>query len=55
MGPLGESGGPLDGKGGESDVKSRHLQGDNPHLCWLRTNGLAPRASIERTDHRLEI
>jgi hypothetical protein len=26
---------------GEWYVKSRHLQGYNPHLCWLRTDGLA--------------
>jgi hypothetical protein len=41
-GPLGESGGPLVGKGGESDVESRHLQGCSPRLCQLRTDGLAP-------------
>jgi hypothetical protein len=40
--PLGESGGPSVGKGGESDVKSRHIQGCSPRLCWLRTDGLAP-------------
>jgi hypothetical protein len=36
-----ESGGPSDGKVGECDVESRHLQGCNPHLCRLRTDGLA--------------
>jgi hypothetical protein len=37
-----ESGGPSVGKVGECDVESRHLQGCSPHLCWLRTDGLAP-------------
>jgi hypothetical protein len=41
-GPLGESGGLLVGKGGESDVESRHLQSCSPRLCQLRTDGLAP-------------
>jgi hypothetical protein len=36
-GPLGESGGPSVGKGGENDVESRHLQGCSPCLCRLRT------------------
>jgi hypothetical protein len=40
MEPLGESGGPTTGKGGESDVESQDLQGCSPHLCWLRTDGL---------------
>jgi hypothetical protein len=39
---LGKSGGSSVGKGGESDVKSRHLYGCNPHLCQLRTEGLVP-------------
>jgi hypothetical protein len=30
--PLGESGGPLVGKGDESDVKRRDLQGCSPNL-----------------------
>jgi hypothetical protein len=34
-------------------VESRHLQGCSPHLSRLRTNGLAPRASIEHTDRML--
>jgi hypothetical protein len=33
MGPLGESGGSLVGKGGESDMKSRHLQGGS--VRWV--------------------
>jgi hypothetical protein len=41
-GAIRESGGPSIGKGGESDMKSRHLQGCIPHLCRLRTDGLAP-------------
>jgi hypothetical protein len=40
--PVGESGGPLVGKDGESDVESQHLQCCSPHLCWLRTDGLTP-------------
>jgi hypothetical protein len=36
-----ESGGPLVGKGRESDVKSQHLQGCSPRLCRLSTDGLA--------------
>jgi hypothetical protein len=42
MGPLGERGGSLVGKGEESDVENRHLQGCSSHLCWLRTDGLVP-------------
>jgi hypothetical protein len=34
-------------------MKSRHLQGCSPHLCRLRTDGLALWASIERTDRML--
>jgi hypothetical protein len=30
---IGESGGSSIGKGGESYVKRRHLQGCSPHLC----------------------
>jgi hypothetical protein len=33
---------PLVRKVGECDVESRHLQGCSPHLCRLRTDGLAP-------------
>jgi hypothetical protein len=40
--PVGESGGLSVGKGGQSDVESRHLQGFSSHLCQLRTDGLAP-------------
>jgi hypothetical protein len=39
--PLGESGGPSVGKGGECDVESQHLQGCSLRLCHLRTDGLA--------------
>jgi hypothetical protein len=42
MGPLEESGGPSVRKGGESDVKSRHLQGGSPCLCQLKTDKLTP-------------
>jgi hypothetical protein len=45
----------LVGKGEESDVESWHLQGVSLHLSRFRTNELAPRASIECTDHILEI
>jgi hypothetical protein len=41
-GALRESGGPLGGKVGESDVEIWHLQGCSPRMCRLRTNGLAP-------------
>jgi hypothetical protein len=41
-GLLGESGGPSIGKGRESDMESRDLQGGSPRLCQLWTNGLAP-------------
>jgi hypothetical protein len=41
VGPLGKSGGPSVGKGGEWDVENRHLQGCSPRLCHLRTDGLA--------------
>jgi hypothetical protein len=37
-----ESGWPSIRKAGECDVVSRHLQGCSPHLCRLRTDGLAP-------------
>jgi hypothetical protein len=30
-------------------VKNQHVQGCSPRLCRLRIDGLAPRASIERT------
>jgi hypothetical protein len=30
------------GKVGERFVKSGHLQGCSPLLCWLRTEGLVP-------------
>jgi hypothetical protein len=40
--PLGESGGPSDGKGGKCDVASRYLQGCILRLFRLRTNGLDP-------------
>jgi hypothetical protein len=33
----------------------RPLGSCSPHLCRLRTDGLAPRASIEHTDHMLKI
>jgi hypothetical protein len=36
-----ESGGQLVWKVGECDVPSQHLQGCSPHLCPLRTDGLA--------------
>jgi hypothetical protein len=36
-------------------VESWHLQGCSPRLCQLRTDGLAPQASIERTDRMLVI
>jgi hypothetical protein len=39
---LGESGGMSVGKGGESEVGSRHLQCCSPCLCQLRTDGLVP-------------
>jgi hypothetical protein len=45
MGQLGESGGSKDnivGKGKESDVASRDLQGGSPRLYQLRTDRLAP-------------
>jgi hypothetical protein len=32
----------LDWKVGEWYVESQHLQGCRPHLCRLRTDGLAP-------------
>jgi hypothetical protein len=54
-GPLGENGGSSVGKGGERVVESRDLQGGSPRPCRLSTDGLAPRASIERTDHMLDI
>jgi hypothetical protein len=52
-GPCVKSGGPLDGNVRECDVENQHLQGYNPHLCRLRTDGLAPRLRIERTDRIL--
>jgi hypothetical protein len=48
-----ESRGPYVGKGRKCDVESWHLQGCIPHLCRLRTDGLAPRANIECTNHML--
>jgi hypothetical protein len=42
VGPVGEKGRPSVGKVEEWYVKSRRLQGCSPHLCWLRTDGLAP-------------
>jgi hypothetical protein len=53
VGPLGESIGPSVGKHGECDVESRHQQCCCPGLYQLRTDGLAPQASIERTDRML--
>jgi hypothetical protein len=41
-GPLMESGGPLVGNDGESDVESWHLQGCSSLPCQLRTDGLVP-------------
>jgi hypothetical protein len=41
-GTIRESGGHSVGKGGESDVERRYLQGGSLHLCQLRTNGLVP-------------
>jgi hypothetical protein len=40
--PVGEKERPSVEKVGEWYVKNRHLQGYSPHLCWLRTDGLAP-------------
>jgi hypothetical protein len=37
-----ERGGPSIGKVGEWCVESQYLQGCSPHLCLLRTDGLAP-------------
>jgi hypothetical protein len=34
-------------------MESQHLQGCSLHLCQLRTDGLSPRASTERTDRLL--
>jgi hypothetical protein len=45
-GPLGEKWRPLVRKDGECDVKSRHLQGCSPHLCWLRIDGLVPHEQV---------
>jgi hypothetical protein len=42
VGPVGGKGRPSVGKVGEWFVKSWHLQGCSPHLCRLRTDGLAP-------------
>jgi hypothetical protein len=47
--PLGESGDSWLGRSGSGYVASQHLQGCSPCLCRLRTDGLAPRASIERS------
>jgi hypothetical protein len=41
MGPLGESGGSLVGKGDESDVKSLHHHIGSPRLCRIRNYELA--------------
>jgi hypothetical protein len=38
--PLGESRVSSVGKGGESDVESRHLKGCSPRLCRLRIKEL---------------
>jgi hypothetical protein len=40
VGLLGESRGSSVGKGRESDVSSRDLQGGNPHLCRVRSDVL---------------
>jgi hypothetical protein len=48
-----ERGGPSVGKVGEWCVGSQHLRGCSPRLHQLWTDGLAPRVSIERTDHIL--
>jgi hypothetical protein len=39
-GGFGESGGPSVGKGGESDVESRHFQYCSTRLCQLRADRL---------------
>jgi hypothetical protein len=44
MTPLGGKQRPLVGMVGECDVESRYLQGCSLHLCWLRTDGLAPKS-----------
>jgi hypothetical protein len=41
-GPLGESGGSSVVKDRVSDMQSCHFQGCIPHMCWLRTDRLAP-------------
>jgi hypothetical protein len=43
-GPLGRKWRPSFGKVREWYVESQHLQGCSPHICWLRTDGLAPRS-----------
>jgi hypothetical protein len=40
-------------KSRERNVASRRLKGFSPHLCRLRIDRLAPRISIEHTDHIL--
>jgi hypothetical protein len=50
VGPVGGKGRPSVGKVRKWYVESRRLQGCSPRLCQLSTYGLAPRASIERTD-----
>jgi hypothetical protein len=49
LSPVSEKWRPSVGKVGEWYVESQHLQGCSPSLCQLRTDGLAPRVSIERT------
>jgi hypothetical protein len=42
VGPLGESGDSWLGRSGSGYMASQHLQACSPHLCRLRTDGLAP-------------
>jgi hypothetical protein len=54
----GQLGGPVEqseGKNEESDVAILRFLCGSPHLCRLRTEGLVPVASIERTDCMLVI
>jgi hypothetical protein len=53
VGPLGGKWRPSVGKVRKWYVESRHLHGCSPRLSWLRTDGLSPRVSIERTDRML--
>jgi hypothetical protein len=48
-----ESEGPSIGKVGECDVESWHLQSCRPRLCRLRTDGLAPTASLVSSEEKL--